>query len=205
MIFLFYGRMDDLTARFFVITYLESLFCSVFICFLLFHSLTPIQAHIVLISGSPIIFTLFCVLMKKNLPDRYLFLGTLYLTWMSTLLLFRPSNFSIPGWNFIPFVHSIELLQNLSLKNMIWYFGGNTLLFLPMGVFFVYLTKSVRYPFIAGLILMTVIEVTQGLTGKGVCDIDDLLMNMFGIVIGSLMGISFIGIGKNQKALNINC
>jgi glycopeptide antibiotics resistance protein len=55
---------------------------------------------------------------------------------------------------------------------MVWYFGGNTLLFLPMGFLFSYLTNSVRHTLYMGLFMGTV-EIIQGLTGLGVCDIDD--------------------------------
>lgn len=194
-----------MTIRSFTIAYLVSLLCSAFLCFVMFQSLTHTPEHIVLISGCLVFFVLFFFYKYKTLPNSYLLFGVLYLTWMSTLLLFRTSDFSISGWNFVPFVHTIELLQNLSFNNMIWYFGGNTLLFLPMGVLFAYLTNSVRHTFFIGLLLMMAVEVVQGLAELGVCDVDDLLMNIFGIVIGSLLRIGNLRIGKNQKVRKINC
>lgn len=192
-----------MTVRFYITAYLGSLFCSTVFCLIIFASLTHTSTHIALISGSPLFFILFYAWRYKNLPNGYLIFGTLYMTWMSTLLIFRTSDFSISGWNFVPFVHTIELLQNLSFKNIVWYFGGNTLLFLPMGVLFVYLTNSVRLTLYMGLVLMIIVEVIQGLTGLGVCDIDDLLMNIFEIVMGSLLRIVTLEIGKNQKVRNL--
>lgn len=193
----------QLTVRFFITTYLGSLFCSIVLCLNIFSSLTHTSTHIILIISTTLFFVLFYAWKYKNLPNGCILFGTLYMTWMSTLLLFRTSDFSISGWNFVPFVHTIELLQNLSFKNMVWYFGGNTLLFLPIGILFVYITNSVRHTLYMGLVLMIVVEVIQGLTGLGVCDIDDLLMNIFGIVMGSLLRIVTLEIGKNQKVRNL--
>ncbi|WP_240873558.1 VanZ family protein [Shimazuella soli] len=185
--------------------FLGSLSCSTLLSFMIFQSLTDTQAHLTLISTTPFFLILFFVIIKRTFPNGYYLLGSSYLSWMSTLLLFRSRNFSISGWNFTPFVHMVELLQNLSLKNLIWYFGGNTLLFVPMGLFFVYLMKSLRLSSLCGLIFMLIIEIIQGITGLGVFDVDDLLMNTFGILIGGWIGIRLLGIGKNQKARTMDC
>jgi glycopeptide antibiotics resistance protein len=126
---------------------------------------------------------------------------------MSTLLLFRPVDSATTGWNFIPVIHSYDLFTQLSLRNQIWYFGGNTLLFIPMGYIFAYLarTKPRKTALLFGFSLMIVVELTQAISHTGVCDIDDLLMNFSGIMLGSLLRIGKIGIGKNQKVRNTNC
>jgi glycopeptide antibiotics resistance protein len=96
------------------------------------------------------------------------------------------------------------MINHLSFREIIWYFGGNTLLFIPMGYFFAYLTSSITFSTLYGFIMMIVVEILQGLTNRGVLDIDDLIMNVFGILIGGLLRIGLIGLGKNQKVHNTN-
>jgi glycopeptide antibiotics resistance protein len=143
----------------------------------------------------------------RSFPDWFLLLAAIYFAWMSTLLLFRPVHSATTGWNIMPFIHSYQLFTQLSLKNLIWYFGGNTLLFIPMGYIFAYLAKSkpIKTAFLCGCSLMIVVEFTQAITRTGVCDIDDLLMNISGIMLGSVMRIGKKETGKNQKVRNTNC
>jgi glycopeptide antibiotics resistance protein len=116
---------------------------------------------------------------------------------MSILLLFRPMD-TTTGWNVIPVIHTIAFASELSTGNFIWYFGGNTLLFVPMGYFFQMMTHSWQQSFFFGLGLMIGVEVLQAVTARGVCDIDDLLLNMIGITAGIFLRIGHFSVGKHQ-------
>ncbi|WP_051271287.1 VanZ family protein [Shimazuella kribbensis] len=191
--------------RFFSFLFLSSLAISAICCYFIFQTLTDTRSHMMLIC-----LTVSLVFLISNIRNGFsinwhFIMGTIYFTWMSTLLIFRSVHFSSHGWNLVPFVHSFQMLQSLSLTEIIWYFGGNTLLFVPMGFFFVSFTTSLKKSILYGLIIMFVVEITQVMTNRGVFDIDDLIMNVLGIAIGGLMRIGLMGLGKNQKVHNTNC
>lgn len=64
---------------------------------------------------------------------------------------------------------------------------GNLVLFLPMGIFLPAIFPKIR-PFYLTLpvlfLLIGLTEVVQGVTGLGVCDVDDGLLNACGGIIG---------------------
>ena len=65
--------------------------------------------------------------------------------------------------------------------------GGNILLFLPLGIFLPLLYKGLStFPkvLLATAGIITAVELTQMLTLLGRCDVDDLILNVFGAAIG---------------------
>ena len=62
----------------------------------------------------------------------------------------------------------------------------NVLLFIPLGFLFGVTMKEVRWtqPIIAGCLLSVIIEITQLSTHRGVCNIDDVIHNTIGCVLG---------------------
>ena len=92
--------------------------------------------------------------------------------------------------NFIPFKTIVEYIQryqngfrNISILNLL----GNFVLFLPMGVLLPCLFKKLdRFWKASACVLCTVIlvEITQGLLRVGSIDIDDVIFNVSGAMIG---------------------
>ena len=101
--------------------------------------------------------------------------------------------------NFIPFKTIIEYIQryqngfhNLSIVNLL----GNFLLFLPMGMALPCLFKKLdRFwkVIICVLVIVVTVEVTQGILRVGSVDIDDVIFNVGGAMIGyGIIRVSFI-------------
>ena len=100
--------------------------------------------------------------------------------------------------NFIPlntiklYINGYGLInQNIIIDNIL----GNILLFIPIGLLPM-LSKSSKgrafSVFIGGLILSLLFEVLQYISGMGVCDIDDIILNTFGVLIGIIIGLIVI-------------
>lgn len=66
---------------------------------------------------------------------------------------------------------------------------GNVIMFtpLPLFLYIVFGVKRYTWMLVIGFFLSLSIEVIQYLTGVGVTDIDDLLFNTFGVVLGVLI------------------
>ena len=101
--------------------------------------------------------------------------------------------------NFIPFKTIIEYIQryrngfyNLSIVNLL----GNLLLFLPMGMVLPCLFKKLdRFwkVIVYVLIIVVTVEVTQGILRVGSIDIDDVIFNVGGAMIGyGIIKVPFI-------------
>ena len=135
--------------------------------------------------------------------DRIVFLiFCLYCAAMACLLFVRsePAN-EYPYWeqvrswtSLVPF-HTIgKQFGWLADPEKFWLFrhalvnlGGNTVLFVPMGIFLPQLCRKLdcfRKVLLAGAGIIICIELTQVLTLVGRCDIDDLILNLIGIAAG---------------------
>ena len=105
------------------------------------------------------------------------------------LCLFYVVTFQDVGWsssNFIPFkeMFRYNFGSNLFIKNVL----GNIILFLPYG-FFVSYYLDLKKPYSAFLLIMLVsisIETTQLLIGR-IFDIDDIILNIIGGMLGYLI------------------
>ena len=100
----------------------------------------------------------------------------------------------IPGYNLIPF-HEIgryiryadQLGMGIVLMNLL----GNILLFVPFGFLVpLFWRKEEHHPLIIilmGCLFSAVVEVIQLQTGLGSCDVDDVILNTLGTVLGYLL------------------
>ena len=90
------------------------------------------------------------------------------------------------GINLIPFK---DLFVNISRKN--WYFVlqmlVNIFMFVPFGVFLYIGGINTRKTCLFGFLLSLGIEVFEYVTGRGIFDIDDLILNTLGALIGYLL------------------
>ena len=140
--------------------------------------------------------------MDKKYRKLNIALFSIYCTIMLWLLFDRVGGIdSVPYWdqvrmnlNLEPF-HTIRLFLKV-LNNRIYSstaiinLGGNVIMFIPLGFLlpraFPKLKKFFRCFFTAALIIILV-EVTQLFTLLGSCDIDDLILNMAGILLGFIL------------------
>ena len=87
--------------------------------------------------------------------------------------------------------HYIWLLQNSTnralLRHAVINLVGNVVLFIPLGWFLPYnweKFRSIFRVFFLVLLMIVLVEITQYFTLLGSCDIDDLLLNLFGALVG---------------------
>lgn len=94
--------------------------------------------------------------------------------------------------NFVPFrtiggylaaLRTGSMNRDIPIKNLL----GNAVMFLPLGVYLPLLwdkMKSFRVTMLTTLVILLVIELLQMVTGLGSFDIDDLILNLLGAVLG---------------------
>ena len=151
---------------------------------------------------------------KKTAAEKFfmviLFLcylaGVIYFVWGERILNGDASRFhkvaaSIPYWTQLklhlqltPFKTILRYWKHFTAwdrlgKRAFLNLAGNLILFLPMGIFLPYLFPKQRnfFRFSAVVLLMIMtVEVVQLFALLGACDIDDLILNYAGAVIGFL-------------------
>lgn len=108
--------------------------------------------------------------------------------------------------NWVPFVETMKLTQGITMLTFYYNLYGNILWFVPMGFGAAYLSckkhsffRTLSIGFFASL----TIEVLQYLFGTGIPDIDDLIFNTVGTIIGiflfQLVRWILVKIKKNRK------
>lgn len=134
---------------------------------------------------------------KKFIIHKELFgfVFIMYILCLYHVVTFQDINYGTN--NFIPFKemfrYSVGSLK--FIKNII----GNILLFVPFGFFSSYYLKAkkISTPFILTLITSLTIEIVQYYIGR-VFDIDDIILNVFGGIIGFLL---YIGLDAIKRRL----
>lgn len=121
----------------------------------------------------------------------------IYLALLMKLLVFKypPAiMFEIANGNYVPFKTILnylggEPIWNIAIRNL----GGNIILFIPLGLFVPWLRRSTTWKsvLVTALIISAVVEITQGIFKVGVVDVDDILLNIFGAIIGYVV---YVGI-----------
>lgn len=134
-------------------------------------------------------------------------------------LVLVPSNFWIITWNnifygygenpfvgmfdfsysFVPTLYRVikgELIIGSWVKTMLI---GNILMFIPMGIFLALCLKKINNKniFLYAILITIIIEFTQLIVGRS-CDIDDLIMNSLGIIIGYFISNLILKIKKKK-------
>lgn len=139
------------------------------------------------------------------------FQAVLYFTFYPlNIFYYLENNFYI---NYIPIVETLSMLQinlRIGLHNII----GNILMFVPLGMFIPFLFKKrdkFWYVFSCGFLGSLFIEVNQLFLGDRATDIDDVIFNTLGTVIGYILFkfiFKFIGkiklVDKIYKRINNN-
>ncbi len=115
-------------------------------------------------------------------------LFVVYVLFLFYIVTFQDNNYGFS--NFIPFqeMFRYDLNSKLFLRNVI----GNILLFVPLGWFITYYTKTnkIYASFFLSLFISSVIELIQLKIGR-VFDIDDIILNIVGGTIGYLFYMLF--------------
>lgn len=126
-----------------------------------------------------------------------LFLTALALSYALIMgwLLFYRNRYFLEGYNYnlVPFytikkyiVHHDHFNFEIWFKNLF----GNIVLFIPIGLFLPLLNTKYKRVFIltaVSVLLITAVELIQMLARVGSFDIDDIILNTFGALLGLLM------------------
>lgn len=122
------------------------------------------------------------------------FLFIIYIVGMTYLLFFAESygrtNISGYRYNLKPFSEIrrfIVYYRTLGIWNVIVNLLGNIAAFVPMGLFLPLISpkcKKALFTFCTGLLIDVCIETIQLLCMVGSFDVDDMILNMFGVIIG---------------------
>ena len=106
--------------------------------------------------------------------------------------------------NLTPLVHTFKLTQGVTLFDYYYNLYGNILWFVPMGFAVAYLLNKKPYfmkTILIGFCFSFSIETLQFIFGTGITDIDDLLFNTIGTLIGL---VCFMILKKGIKQFSKN-
>jgi Glycopeptide antibiotics resistance protein len=128
-------------------------------------------------------------------------LGVVYLTFFSKGI--RPYNWH-PSVNVIPIKETISMIKKCPWSVSFVNLAGNILLLLPVGIFVPTLfkkTRSMKKVISTGFLISLSIEITQLLTGLRICDIDDLILNTIGTMMGYIFYVLIRKVSKRFISL----
>lgn len=122
---------------------------------------------------------------KFNIYDEILMLSfIIYIMCLFYVVTFQ--DYGRGNSNFIPFneILRYSFLSKGFIRNIV----GNLIMFVPFGFFTAYFLRVKRYhvPFIICMLVSMIIELTQTQIGR-VFDIDDIILNVIGGIIGYLI------------------
>ncbi|ENQ3081323.1 VanZ family protein [Bacillus cereus] len=157
-------------------------------------------------------------IMKKsksfNKPkELFISLFFIYFLMVINLTLFKQAALTLKfdgaiNVNLIPFVKTIKMFKNdfTGIGNALYNVVGNILLFIPLGLFVPLLFKNENKLYkiaLYGFVFSLLIEVLQLLTPSNLTDIDDIIFNTLGAVIGYFLYNICIKILHKTKFANI--
>ncbi|MBM7833071.1 VanZ family protein [Clostridium sardiniense] len=107
----------------------------------------------------------------------------IYILFLLGVTFFKNNLYSMQ-FVFNPFSTFFELLKGDMTFALINIFG-NLLMYVPVGIYIKYKTsRKTKVLIILFLIYILIVELTQGITKTGTCDMNDVLMNTIGFIIG---------------------
>lgn len=152
---------------------------------------------------------------RKNLFDKYDYVREIimFAFFMFLVLLFVQTfivNSGADEINLIPFAIIVKQIKESSLGDVsygvfVLNILGNILIFSPIGFFSAYLFKTdFKHTIFLGFLISLVIEGGQ-LPLSRTSDVDDLILNTLGALIGYIIFIAFKKVLDHRKNLRIHC
>lgn len=131
--------------------------------------------------------------MKKNIANLLFFLFILYMAVVLRITVFR-SNFSLTGLfrngnlNLTIFKGYMIFVRSRNWYRFIYLFVGNIVWFIPFGMYLQYTKKfkNILAVTLCGMLFSLCIETLQYVFGTGVTELDDLILNTFGVWLGAV-------------------
>lgn len=159
----------------------------------------PDKRQFVFISVVIMVSTRLCYLINNNqkivlYKELMMLIFAIYILCLFQVVTFQDDTYWASN-NFIPFQEILRynITSHLFWKNVI----GNMLMFLPFGFFVSYYINvdKVHLPFMLVLVTSLAIEIVQMMIGR-VFDVDDIILNLIGGILGYLIYKILKGIGK---------
>ncbi|MGM0845219.1 MAG: VanZ family protein [Bacillota bacterium] len=122
-------------------------------------------------------------------------LAALYSLSLLVLLFMRPNNQEYNQVNFTPFeTISFYISGEVNFLVAFYNLGANIALFIPFGLYYRYLARKPGAGKLVGLASLGVImiEGAQFLTRRGSLDVDDLILNVAGVLLGYFLFPAFV-------------
>ena len=104
--------------------------------------------------------------------------------------------------NYIPLVETIKMFKDDGMRFALYNVIGNIILFMPLGFFIPLLfnkKNKIRYIVAYGAIISTAIEVIQLQQTYNITDIDDIIFNTLGAILGYLVFNMFYKLMEKTK------
>lgn len=136
--------------------------------------------------------------MKKEAVLKIFFYAYIFLILLITVLRpWRGSFHFCEGTLNLTFFKEYKGMLRRDFWMFVYLFGGNIGWFVPIGFYKVfYEERNVLPTVLRGFLLSLFIEVMQYVLGKGVTEIDDLVLNTFGVFLGCMIAKAVLKIKK---------
>ncbi len=125
-----------------------------------------------------------------------LLLFLLYLLVLLRLTVFRNGCFSHGLFTgrivWVPFLYLAELVRRGDWWYFTYLFVGNLVWFMPFGFFLRLFGQPFGRTLLLGFLLSLCIETAQFVLGCGVTEVEDLILNSIGTLIGCLFSLPFL-------------
>jgi glycopeptide antibiotics resistance protein len=162
--------------------------------------LHPIVLFVVVICMFFLSYFIILFVRKKTIILSYSLFITLLLVYTFALLILlflRPNNQIYHSMNLIPF-STIAFYLSGKVNPLISFYNlaANIILFIPYGIFLMIKKVSYLRLFVLPFLGIAFIEFLQFITHRGSLDIDDLILNMVGVIGGYLLYPLFTRIFK---------
>ena len=142
----------------------------------------------VFLFGAVVLLFFLCVLRSISATkwiEKSIFATYIYFVLMSTVVC-RAKAFDT-SMRIIPCISYIEIFQVQDLYKAIYILMGNlfnVILFVPIGIFGALITRSKKKTILLGATISSFIEILQFLFARGVFEVDDILHNTLGTLVG---------------------
>jgi glycopeptide antibiotics resistance protein len=157
------------------------------------HYLNPLALIVLWACLTFLVYVLFHLVDKEPIEIRrnqWIMGFLIYTSCLIVLLFYRPAQNGLSSYNLIPFKTILFYLRDKSDPLVSFYnLAANILLFAPYGYLIMFLIKKRRFwlLIIIPVVSVSIIEIMQFVTKRGSLDIDDLILNVTGFVIGYLL------------------
>jgi len=142
--------------------------------------------------------------LSKFVKASKIVITVVYFALLSYIVFFakRRREYNVRTLKLIPFQNNIQAFRNMDVNNKKDVYGffinilGNIVLFVPLSIIFVVVFnfRSNRNVIVWAFLVSLTIEVMQFYFKAGVSDIDDILLN----VLGAVIGVIILKIGKKH-------